>query len=77
MTSFSDLIPFAQKGRYDGISRAYTPADVERLRGSVTVEHTLAKRGADRLWTLLHEEPYINALGAVTGNQAVQMVRAG
>ncbi len=77
MTNFDALIPTAQPGRYDGIDRPYGPADVERLRGSVAIRHTLAERGADRLWTLLHEEPYINALGAVTGNQAMQMVRAG
>ena len=53
------------------------PAEVERLRGSVPIEHTLARRGANRLWELLHSEDYVNALGAVTGNQAMQMVRAG
>jgi isocitrate lyase len=63
--------------RWAGIHRDYRPEDVLRLRGTVHVEHTLARRGAERLWRQLHEEPYINALGAVTGNQAVQMVRAG
>jgi isocitrate lyase len=63
--------------RFDGIVRPYAKADVERLRGSVQVEHTLAKLGARRLWELLHTEPYVAALGALTGNQAVQMVRAG
>ncbi len=76
MTTFADLVP-APAGRFDGIERPYTPADVLRLRGSVPVTHTLAERGANRLWELLHSEPYINALGAVTGNQAMQMVRAG
>ena len=63
--------------RFDGIVRPYSKADVERLRGSVHIEHTLAKLGARRLWELLHSEPYVAALGALTGNQAVQMVRAG
>ena len=76
MTTFADLVP-APEGRFDGIERPYTPEDVLRLRGSVPVAHTLAQRGATRLWDLLHTEPFINALGAVTGNQAMQMVRAG
>ena len=76
MTTFADLVP-APSGRFDGIERPYTPEDVLRLRGSVPITHTLAERGANRLWELLHSEPYINALGAVTGNQAMQMVRAG
>jgi isocitrate lyase len=63
--------------RWDGIERPYTPADVEQLRGSVQVEHTLARLGAERLWQLLNVEPYIGALGAMTGGQAVQMVKAG
>jgi isocitrate lyase len=63
--------------RWEGIERPYTEEDVERLRGSVTVEHTLARFGAERLWRLLHEEPYVAALGAMTGGQAVQMVKAG
>jgi isocitrate lyase len=63
--------------RWEGILRRYGKADVEKLRGSVKVEHTLAQLGADRLWELLHSEPYVNALGALTGNQAVQMVKAG
>ena len=76
MNDFSRLIPAAE-GRFDGIERPYTPAEVERLRGSVLVEHSLARRGAERLWELLETEPYVHALGAVTGNQAMQMVRAG
>ena len=76
MTTFADLVP-APAGRFDGIERPYTPEDVLRLRGSVPITHTLAERGANRLWELLRSEPYINALGAVTGNQAMQMVRAG
>jgi isocitrate lyase len=63
--------------RWDGIERPYSQEDVERLRGSVQVEHTLARLGAERLWRLLHEEPYVPALGAMTGAQAVQMVKAG
>jgi isocitrate lyase len=63
--------------RFAGIVRPYSPEDVERLRGSVRIEHTLADMGARRLWTLLHEEEYVQALGALTGNQAVQMVQAG
>jgi isocitrate/methylisocitrate lyase len=61
----------------DGILRPYTAADVERLRGTVRVEHTLARLGAARLWELMGSRDYVHALGALTGNQAVQMVRAG
>src|ERR1700751_1392414 len=63
--------------RWEGVTRPYTHDDVERLRGSVHVEHSLARLGAERLWTLLHEQSYVQALGAVTGNQAVQQVKAG
>jgi isocitrate lyase len=63
--------------RWQGIERPYTEEDVERLRGSITVEHTLARLGAERLWQLLNDEPYVAALGALTGGQAVQMVKAG
>src|SRR5438270_9222509 len=63
--------------RWDGITRDYTADDVLRLRGSIDVEHTLAHMGADRLWHLLNNEPYVTALGALTGNQAIQQVRAG
>src|SRR5438128_1538119 len=63
--------------RWKGITRSYSAADVVRLRGSVHIEHTLARLGARRLWGLLNEEPYIAALGALTGNQAIQQVRAG
>ncbi|WP_213423880.1 isocitrate lyase [Bhargavaea massiliensis] len=66
-----------QDERWNGITRPYTAEDVYRLRGSVQIEHTLAKRGAARLWKSLHEEPFINALGALTGNQAMQQVKAG
>jgi isocitrate lyase len=63
--------------RWAGVTRDYTPQDVIRLRGSVQEEHTLARLGAERLWRLLREEDYVPALGAVTGGQAVQQVRAG
>jgi isocitrate lyase len=74
--SFSDLAP-DQPQRFAGIRRDYGAADVERLRGSVQIRHTLAELGARRLWNLLHERPYVHALGALTGNQAVQQVKAG
>src|SRR4249919_2748571 len=64
-------------GRWEGIERPYSAEDVLRLRGTVQVEHTLARLGAERLWTLLHTEDYVPALGALTGGQAVQMVKAG
>jgi isocitrate lyase len=63
--------------RWDGIERPYTEDDVQRLRGSVRVEHTLARLGAERLWGLLQERDYVAALGAMTGGQAVEMVKAG
>jgi isocitrate lyase len=63
--------------RWKGVNRNYSAADVVRLRGSVQEEHTLARRGAEKLWDLVNTEDYINALGALTGNQAVQQVRAG
>jgi isocitrate lyase len=63
--------------RWRGITRPYSPADVERVRGSVRIEHTLARRGAEKLWRLLQDEDYVAALGALTGNQAMQQVKAG
>src|SRR6185369_3010603 len=63
--------------RWRGIARPYRTEDVERLRGTVRIEYTLARMGAERLWQLLHTEPYVAALGALTGNQAVQQVQAG
>ena len=63
--------------RWNGVTRDYTAADVLRLRGSVDIRHTLAEMGAERLWDLLNTEPFVNSLGALTGNQAVQQVRAG
>lgn len=73
---FEDLVP-APAGRFEGIQRPYTAQDVARLRGSLPVEHTLARRGALKLWELLRTEDYVHALGALSGNQAMQMVRAG
>jgi len=63
--------------RWQGITRSYTPEDVHRLRGTLPIQYTLASHGAARLWKLMREEPYVAALSAVTGNQAVQEVRAG
>jgi hypothetical protein len=63
--------------RWRGITRPYSPADVERVRGSLRIEHTLARRGAEKLWQLLLNEDYVAALGALTGNQAMQQVKAG
>ncbi|HTF88155.1 MAG TPA: isocitrate lyase [Planctomycetota bacterium] len=63
--------------RWAGIVRDYSTEDVERLRGSVQIEYTLARLGAERLWALLHSQDYVHALGALTGNQAIQMVKAG
>jgi isocitrate lyase len=63
--------------RWKGVTRPYSAKDVVRLRGSVNVEYTLARLGAERLWKLMYEEPYVHSLGALTGTQAVQMVQAG
>jgi isocitrate lyase len=68
---------WAQNPRWKGIKRGYTAADVVRLRGSLPIEHTLARRGSEKLWSLLHTEPFVNTLGALTGNQAMQQVKAG
>jgi isocitrate lyase len=78
LTEETDMTPLTPRAeRFAGIERPYTSSDVERLRGSVRIEHTLARLGSTRLWDLLHGRPYVNALGALSGNQAVQMVRAG
>jgi len=66
-----------QYPRWDGITRAYSPEDVIRLRGSVQVEHTLARLGAVKFWTLLNDDDIVTALGAITGNQAIQEIQAG
>ena len=63
--------------RWQGVKRGYTAEDVYRLRGSLMVEHTLARRGAEKLWNLMHQRPFVNSLGAMTGNQAMQQVKAG
>jgi isocitrate lyase len=76
MAAFSEVVP-APSGRFEGIERPYTADEVLRLRGSIPIEHTLARRGALRLWELLNQGQPVRALGAVTGNQAMQMVRAG
>ncbi|KNZ31484.1 MAG: isocitrate lyase [Methylibium sp. NZG] len=68
---------WATNPRWKGIKRSYTAADVVRLRGSIPIEHTLARRGAEKLWNLVNTEPFINTLGALTGNQAMQQVKAG
>jgi isocitrate lyase len=68
---------WSESPRWRGIKRGYTADDVIRLRGSVQVEHTLARRGAEKLWKLVNEEPFVNSLGALTGNQAMQQVKAG
>ncbi|MCW2602793.1 MAG: isocitrate lyase [Pseudonocardiales bacterium] len=68
---------WATNPRWAGVERTYTAADVVRLRGRVREEHTLARLGAERLWDMLHTREYVRALGAITGNQAVQMVKAG
>ncbi len=73
----NDFTNAAAADRFDGVERPYGAGDVERLRGSVAIAYTLAERGANRLWKSLKSEPYVNALGAVTGNQAMQMARAG
>jgi isocitrate lyase len=76
MTQFGQVVA-APPGRFDGIERPYSPADVLRLRGSIPIEHTLARRGAFKLWELLRKPEPVRALGALSGNQAMQMVRAG
>ena len=63
--------------RFNGIRRDYSPTEVEKLRGSIRIEHTIAKLGSARLWQLLHERPFVRTLGALTGNQALQQVKAG
>ena len=68
---------WAENPRWKGIKRGYTAEDVVRLRGSIHIEHTLARRGAEKLWKLINEEPFVNSLGALTGNQAMQQVKAG
>ena len=68
---------WAENPRWEGVKRTYSAEDVVRLRGSVHIEHSLARRGAEKLWDLLKTEPFVNTLGALTGNQAMQQVKAG
>ncbi len=68
---------WAESPRWEGIERPYTAEEVDRLRGSVHIEYSLARLGAEKLWRYIHEKPFVNALGALTGNQAMQQVRAG
>src|ERR1700750_1410358 len=68
---------WAENPRWKGVQRGYSAEDVNRLRGSIAIEHTLARRGAEKLWKLMHEKPFVHSLGAMTGNQAMQQVRAG
>jgi isocitrate lyase len=68
---------WATDPRWQGITRTYPASEVVRLRGSIRIDHTLARMGAERLWKLLHEQPFLRALGALTGNQAVEQVQAG
>jgi isocitrate lyase len=68
---------WAENPRWKGIERGYTAEEVVRLRGSLQIEHTLARRGAEKLWKLIEDEPFVNTLGALTGNQALQQVKAG
>jgi len=68
---------WAENPRWKGVERGYTADEVVRLRGSLQIEHTLARRGAEKLWKLIQDEPFVNTLGALTGNQALQQVKAG
>ncbi len=77
MTDFDKLHRNIPANRFAGIERPYSADDVRRLRGSVELRYSLAEMGANRLWQLLHQDDFVNALGALSGNQAMQMVRAG
>jgi isocitrate lyase len=70
-------LDWANNPRWAGVTRTYSAEDVVRLRGTVAIEHSLARLGAEKLWKSLHSEPFVNALGALTGNQAMQQVKAG
>ena len=74
---FGTMLISTEQKRWKSIKRTYAPADVRRLRGSLKIEYTVARKGAERLWNLLQSEPYVAALGAMTGNQAIEQVRAG
>ena len=73
----ADHSNWATNPRWSGITRTYPYEDVLRLRGTIQIEYTLARLGAERLWNLMHSDAYVAALGAVTGNQAIEMVQAG
>src|SRR5438045_7703545 len=75
--NYSKSVNGKAKDRWAGITRPYSTEDVAKLAGSMRIEHTLARHGAERLWELLHSESYVAALGAMTGNQAVQQVKGG
>src|ERR1700722_8816670 len=68
---------WATNPRWKGVTRTYSAADVARLRGTLHIEHTIAMRGAEKLWAMMQKPDLVNALGALTGNQAVQMAKAG
>ena len=68
---------WATNPRWKGVKRNYSAADVVRLRGTTGIEYTLAKKGAEKLWASINSEPFVNSLGALTGNQAMQQVKAG
>src|SRR4051812_34680097 len=76
-TTADSLSNWSNDPRWDGVERTYSLDDVRRLQGSVVAEHTLARRGAEKLWELVNTEAFVPALGALTGNQAVQQVKAG
>ena len=77
MKQREELMNSWKSERFEGVERPYSVEDVMKLRGSIVIEHTLATKGAERLWQLMHERDYVHALGALTGNQAIQQVKAG
>ncbi len=77
MKQREELLNSWKSERFEGVERPYSVEDVMKLRGSIVIEHTLATKGAERLWQLMHERDYVHALGALTGNQAIQQVKAG
>ena len=77
MSDTFETINNTNASRFKNKNRDYSVEDVKKLSGSVKIEHTLAHRGSEKLWSLLHSEDYVNTLGAMTGNQAMQQVRAG
>src|ERR1700719_2490759 len=77
MSELSIATRSGHRSRWNGVQRTYSAEDVRRLRGTVRIEYSLARAGAEKFWQLMHDEPYVAALGALTGNQAVQMAQAG